>query len=293
MGEKRRLRAALFLPTTIKKGMMNMAECKGVQRDMVCVDTYRVLDSCRDKDCFEDVRVYLTVPGAEMLNRAGAVRAKTAKVVWACVDMDSVPFNRGFYQLLIRIFCRIGLEVSLGQGNTQECEGVAVVEKKVVLFGGEGNVSVFKSELSGSGFCHLGGKQTVSGNTLPLAVFEVADPIVLDTRILDGPGPCCCSFDEIPDRVTACLSAPLTDCPSCLAVSLGFFSVVRIERPAQYLVNAVEYSVPEKQCEVPPVEDACSLFRQMAFPTAEFSSSGIPGPVPRSDGGSSCCGDRA
>ena len=72
-----------------------MTECKGVQRDMVCVDTYRVLDSCRDKDCFEDVRVFLTVPGAEMLNRAGAVRAKTAKVVWACVDMDSVPFNRG------------------------------------------------------------------------------------------------------------------------------------------------------------------------------------------------------
>ena len=271
---------------------MNMAECKGVQRDMVCVDTYRVLDSCRDKDCFEDVRVFLTVPGAEMLNRAGAVRAKTAKVVWACVDMDSVPFNRGFYQLLIRIYCRIGLDVCMGQGNTQDCEGITVVEKKVVLYGGEGNVSVFRSELSDAGFCHCGGKATLSGNTLPQAVFEVADPIVLDTKVRECPGPCCCAADDIPERVTSVLSAPLSDCPSCLTVSLGFFSVVRIERPAQYLVNAVEYSVPEKQCDTPLVEDACSLFRQMAFPTAEFSSSGLPGPYPQGDGNQSCGCDR-
>ena len=27
------------------------------EKDMVCIDTYRVLDSCRDKDCFENVRV--------------------------------------------------------------------------------------------------------------------------------------------------------------------------------------------------------------------------------------------
>ena len=272
---------------------MNMAECKGGQRDMVCVDTCRVLDSCRDKDCFEDVRVFLTVPGAEMLNRAGAVRAKTAKVAWATVDMDSVPFNRGFYQLLIRIWCRVGLEMCLGQGNTQETEGIAAVEKKVVLYGGEGNVSVFRSELSDAGFCSCGGRSTVGGNTLPQAVFEVADPIVLDTRIRECPGPGCCSVDEIPERVTACLGAPLSDCPSCLTVCLGFFSVVRIERPAQYLISAVEYAVPEKQCDVPPVEDACSLFRQMAFPTAEFSASGSGGSFPGSDGNGFCgCGDR-
>ena len=274
---------------TIKKGMMNMAECKGGQRDMVCVDTCRVLDSCRDKDCFEDVRVFLTCPGAEMLNRAGAVRAKAAKVVWACVDMDSVPFNRGFYQLLIRIWCRIGLEMCLGQGNTQETEGIAVVEKKVVLYGGEGNISVFRSELSDTGFCSCGGKPTVGGNTLPQAVFEVADPIVLDTRVNECACSGCASADDVPERVTAYLSAPLADCPSRVTVSLGFFSVVRIERPAQYLISAVEYSVPEKQCAAPPVEDACSLFRQMAFPTAEFSSSGAPAPYPPADGCGSCC----
>ena len=72
---------------------------------------------------------------------------------------------------------------------------------------------------------------------------------------------------------------------SCLTVSLGFFSVVRIERPAQYLVNAVEYTVPEKECAAPIVEDACSLFRQMAFPVSEFSPSSQTPPVLPGNGG--------
>ena len=54
-------------------------------------------------------------------------------------------------------------------------------------------------------------------------------------------------------------------------VSLGFFSVVRIERPAQYLINALEYSVPDKECTVAEEDDPCRLFRSMAFPVNEFS----------------------
>ena len=44
-------------------------------RDTVCIDTYRVLDSCRDKDCFEDVRVYLTCYGQEIIDRTLQLRA--------------------------------------------------------------------------------------------------------------------------------------------------------------------------------------------------------------------------
>ena len=116
-------------------------------RDMVCIDTYRVLDSCRDKDCFEDVRVYITCAGQDIIDRTCVVRAKNANVVWSCIDIDNVPFNRGFYQLFIKIFVKIQFEACLGPGNSQEFEGVAIVEKKVILFGGEGNVNVFKSEI--------------------------------------------------------------------------------------------------------------------------------------------------
>ena len=79
----------------------------GKEREMVCIDTYRVLDSCRDKDCFEDVKVYLTCTGQDIINRTSVVRAKSSKVLWSYIDIDTVPFNRGFYQLSIRIYVKI------------------------------------------------------------------------------------------------------------------------------------------------------------------------------------------
>jgi len=247
------------------------------ERDLICIDTHRVLDSCRDKDCFEDVRVYLTCMGQEIIDRTSVVRAKCAKVLWSCIDIDSVPFNRGFYQLFIRIYVKLTFEACVGPGNMQEFEGVAAVEKKVILFGGEGNVSVFKSEFGG--LCGCGTSKTHGTNTLPVAVLETVDPIVLDTRVAEPGKPCrccsCCTVDEIPDCVCRALNCDLAgeDEGAVLLVSLGFFSVVRIERPAQYLISAVEYTVPEKECVMPETTDPCSLFRQMAFPTAEFSSS--------------------
>ena len=97
---------------------------------MICIDTYRVLDSCRDKDCFEDVRVYLTDCGQEIIDRTTAVRAKSAKVVWSYINIDSVPFNRGFYQLSIKIYVKITAEACLAPGKIEEFDGIAVVEKK-------------------------------------------------------------------------------------------------------------------------------------------------------------------
>ncbi len=263
-------------------------------RDMICIDTYRVLDSCRDKDCFEDVRVYLTGCGQEIIERTNAVRAKCAKVVWACIDIDHVPFNRGFYQLFIKIYVKIIFEACIGPGNIQEFEGVAVVEKKVILFGGEGNVNVFKSELSHSGFCGCSSGRVNPASSLPVAILETVDPIILNTKIAEPHKSCkcccCCSVDEIPDCVCAGLSSDLTDEPNgaVLLVSLGFFSVVRIERPAQYLISGVEYCVPEKECVLPPVEDPCCLFRQMAFPTAEFSSGAVNPGLLTGDGDKKC-----
>jgi len=252
-------------------------------KEMICLDTYRILDSCRDKDCFEDVRVYVTCAGQEILDRTTVVRAKKAKVVWSCIDIDNVPFNRGFYQLFIKIYVKLCFEACISPGNIQEFEGVAVVEKKVILFGGEGNVHVFKSEFPQGGFCSC--CSTAPSSALPIAVLEIVDPIVLGTKVVEPGISCkcctCCTIDEIPECVCSQLTCDLTDDnrSNTLLVSLGFFSVVRIERPAQYLVNAVEYSVPEKECTAPCVEDPCSLFRQMSFPTAEFSSSGINSPA--------------
>ena len=245
-------------------------------RDMVCIDTYRVLDSCRDKDCFENVRVYLTNCGQDIIQRTNVVRAKHSKVLWAYIDTDPVPFNRGFYQLSIKIYVKILFEACLGPGNLQEFEGAAVVEKKVILFGSEGNVSVFKSETQNGGFCSCGvGCKQSRGSNLPVAVLEIVDPIILDVKVAEPRQRnccCCCTLEEIPDNVIGAFHEELVDRDEYnkLLVSLGFFSVVRIERPAQYLISAVEYCVPEKECKMPAPEDPCSLFRNMSFPVNEF-----------------------
>ena len=87
--------------------MSESRQCQSSAKEMVCIDTYRILDSCRDKDCFEDVRVFLTGYGQELIERKAAVRAKCARIVWSYIDIDPVPFNRGFYQLNIKIYVRI------------------------------------------------------------------------------------------------------------------------------------------------------------------------------------------
>lgn len=276
-----------------------MAECRntgGRDRDLICIDTYRVLDSCRDKDCFENIRVYLTCIGQDIIDRTSVVRAKCAKVVWSGINIDSVPFNRGFYQLFIKIYVKITFEACIGPGNMQDFEGIAVVEKKVILFGSEGNVSVFKSEAPQNG-CGYSRMEPYTTSSLPIAVLETVDPIILDTSIVEPHKPCrctcCCTVDEIPDCVCSTLTCDLADDDASnsnlLLVSLGFFSIVRIERPAQYLISAVEYCVPEKECEMPAVEDPCSLFKQMSFPTSEFCPPAIIPTHQNNDNGKCGC----
>lgn len=246
-------------------------------RDTVCIDTYRVLDSCRDRDCYEDVRVYLDTFGQNVINNANAVRIKDSCILWTNVLLDSIPFNRGFYQVTVRFFIKVVLEACIGIGGSQEFCGIAVVEKKVVLYGSEGNVSIFKSSQN-TGFCDIGPCGSVSNN-LPVGVVEVVAPIALYARIVDCGcggcgGYCCCRACDIPESITTgVIGAPIDDdCDNKrLYVTLGIFSVIRIERPAQYLITASDYSVPEKECCVSDDGDPCNIFRNMEFPINEFS----------------------
>ncbi len=243
-------------------------------RETVCIDTYRVLDSCRDKDCFEDVKVYLTDFGQELISRTQSVRTKKAEIVWATLDVNAVPFNRGFYQINIRMYVKVTVEVCCN-GMPQELVGIAVVEKRVILFASEGNVSIFKSDPFEDNLCR---RPNLSGNrvntNLPVAVLETVDPVILSSKIVEPTTCCCCccSLDDIPGEVASDFNGNLadTDGERFLVVSLGFFSVVRIERPAQYLINATEYTVPDKECVSPEEDDPCALFRSMSFPVNEF-----------------------
>lgn len=255
--------------------MLDNRNCSGTHpKESVCIDTYRVLDSCRDKDCFENVKVYLTDFGEEIIDRTSVIRAKCAKIVSAYIDINDVPFNRGFYQLNIKMYVKLTFEACVCPGNIQEFEGIAIVEKKVILFGGEGNTKIFKSEYSESGFCKKS-CETNNSESLPIAVLETVEPIVLGVKVVEPrcfTCSCCCCLDDIPHHVLGAINGNLCDREEkALVVSLGFFSIVKIERPSQLLVSATEYNIPDKECITANENDPCTLFRAMSFPVNEFS----------------------
>ncbi len=246
-------------------------------RGTVCIDTKRVLDCCRDRDCFEDARVYLTDCGEEIINNASNVRIRKAKLVWAFVGLDTIPFNRGFYRVTVKYYIKVEGEGCMGIGRSQCFDGIAVLEKEVILYGGEGDVISFSSDPSAS-YCDIGNTDNVSDNS-PIAIVETVEPIVLGQKITDCPINPCCECAEIPNCVCGCLDGNVCnrDNGNKLYVSFGIFSVIRIVRPAQLLVQATDYSVPDKECTAATNdENPCALFRTMAFPVNSFKASVIP-----------------
>lgn len=247
-------------------------------RDTVSIDTNKILDSCRDRDCFEDLRVFLTEFSQEVIDQSSSVRPKCCEILWTHINVEPIPFNRGFFQVNIRYFFKVVCDVCVCMGRTQEVEGIAVADKKVILFGSEGNVSIFKSDPANNNFCCLPVfDKDKARNNLPIAVVECVDPILLQCKICErsfGCGCSCCSVDAIPTPICDCFRGQLVDDCGCknLFCTIGLFSIVRIERPSQIIVPANEFSIPDKECVSANEEDPCALFRKMKFPAAEFNS---------------------
>ena len=104
------------------------------------------------------------------------------------------------------------------------------------------------------------------------------DPIVLDARILDGCGKrgCDCDLCEVPSFVNSCFDGELSsgDDSRRVYVTLGQFSIVRLERDSQILIPVFDYCMPEKDCSCGTgcscTEDPCAIFRNISFPVGEF-----------------------
>ena len=273
----------------------NRFSCSGgtnAARETVGIEASRILDACRDRDCFEDVRVYLTCVGEDLIARTNNVRVKCAKLCGANIVTQPIQFNRGLFSVTARFFVNLTFEVCVPMGQSQEFCGVAVLEKRVVLFGGESNVSVFRSSES-EGLCAIPEAVCCAKNK-PEAVIEVVEPIVLGARIVEHCNECCCccACSDIPSEISDSLNGSLVDANGdgrTLAVSLGLFSVVRLVRPGQLLVQASDYCLPDKECCEQSDEDPCGTFRHMPFPTSEF----CPVTTPTANGntvrGGRCC----
>lgn len=254
---------------------------KSQQYEAMCIDTYRVLDSCRDKDCFENTEVILTGYGRETLSNAKEVRAKEARVLSCIIETDEVPFNCGFYKVSAKMFVKVKFDVCIG-GCFQEIEGLSILEKNVILFGGEGAAKIFRSDRDIGLDKVQNAKRVLSLGAVPIAVLETVDPIVLETKTVkksDGCNGSAVDIGCLPNGVETLFSGELisnTPGECCLVATYGLFSVVRLERPSQIVMSAAEYSVPEKERSDIREEDPKNVFREMPFPLCEFGITPMP-----------------
>ncbi|MBQ8322011.1 MAG: hypothetical protein IJX92_06570 [Clostridia bacterium] len=260
----------------------------------VCIDTMRVLDCCRDRDCFEDQRVYLTACGEQILANASNVRTRSANLLWAFVGVDEVPFNCGFFQVTVRYYIEVDFEACTGVGRSQTFKGLAALEKNVILYGGEGRALTFSSSPKNT-YCSIKDFNTAGDND-PKAIVETVEPIVLGTKVSDCNCPCPCSsteYHDIPEGIRNSLGDELvlSSEGTRIFVSFGIFSVIRIVRPAQLLVHATDYSVPDKECtDATNNDNPCALFRNIAFPISQFrGTDAISDQKPQKPGGSCGC----
>ena len=83
-------------------------------RESVCVHTRKIFDSCRDKDCVEDLRFYPTTAAQEVLSTSQMIKGGTAELLYIYTDVEPVTFNRGFYSIDMRFFYRVTLQVCTG-----------------------------------------------------------------------------------------------------------------------------------------------------------------------------------
>ena len=261
----------------------------------VCIDTMRVLDGCRDRDCFEDVRVYLSAYGEQILANSSNIRTRSAKLLWAYVGVDEVPFNCGFYQISVRYYIEIEFEACVAVGKSQCFKGLVALEKDVILYGGEGRAYSFSSSPENT-YCSINDYNTASNND-PTAIVETVEPIILGTKVVDCNCPCSCTcneYPEIPEGVKNSFGEPLVlnSDGAKIYLSLGIFSVIRIVRPAQLLVTATDYSVPDKECTpISNNDNPCALFKNIAFPVSQFKGTACTEmPKPEKGGGCGCKG---
>ena len=152
------------MPEKVAPGPVSDDRCI---REAVCIHTKKIFDSCKDKDCIEDLRVYPTCGSQEVLDRALSVKAGTAELLYAYIDVEPVGFNRGFYTVDVRYFYRITADAFIGAARPIEVCGLAVVDKRAILFGSEGGAKSFSSDSPSVCSC-----QDLMGSSLPTAHVE-------------------------------------------------------------------------------------------------------------------------
>lgn len=244
-------------------------------KEKVCIQTDKIYDSCRSKECIESMRVYLTETGQEIIDRAIDVRCRKSEIIWVFSDVEKMPFNRGYYTVELTFFFRVTLEAYTGVSRPVIVEGLATFGKKVVLFGSEGSAKIFTSKYKEDSF----DPQLWQKTNMPKAVVEVVDPICLGARVVDSDDPQnrftdddldICSIPECVQRVFEDRFVASREQQRKVYISLGLFTIIKLERNVQLLIPAYDFCIPDKECVASTPDDPCELFENICFPVDEF-----------------------
>lgn len=267
-------------------------QCPG--KETACIHTKRIMDSCLDKDCIEDLRVYLTKASQQALERCTGVKVRSVELLHVYIDVEPAPYKRGCYSLDLTFFYRVLSDAMLCGTRPETLCGLAVFSKRVILYGGTGCAKVFTSQTR----LRELDKETLLSEDVPQAVVEVLDPMVLSAKVVELCDCCRCepSTGDIPGCIASCFDSELvfTGESKRLMVTIGQFSTIRLERDAQLQLPELSYCIPQKACCDDPgcAEDPCELFGKIDFPTEAFFPSGQgqgPSPCVRFDEAADTC----
>jgi len=114
-----------------------------------------------------------------------------------------------------------------------------------------------------------------------VSVVEVLDPMILSSKVREVcDEKCCCEETalQIPAAIRCLFDDDLVLAGERrrLFVTLGQFSIIRLERDAQLVVPVLDYAIPTKECCDTPggAEDPCEMFSRIPFPSAQFAPNG-------------------
>ncbi|MPM30906.1 hypothetical protein SDC9_77459 [bioreactor metagenome] len=255
------------MPEKVAPGPVQGTACI---REAVCIHTKKIYDSCKDKDCVEDLRFYPTQGSQSVIDRALSIKAGKAKLLYVYIDVEPIDFNRGFYTVDVRYFYCVTADAFVGAVRPVEVSGLCVFDKRVILFGSEGNAKIFSSETRYDDL----DEQGIRSSNLPVAVVEVVDPIVLGMKLVEvcECRPCDTELTEIPAGILSYFGSNLSfgGDNKRVYVTLGQFSIIRLERDSQLLIPVYDYCLPDKECVSGSEDDPCELFRNVNFPVNEF-----------------------
>lgn len=236
----------------------------------VCIHTNQIVDSCFDKDCIEDLRVYLTAPSQAALETATGAKVRSAELLYTRVAVEPLAYKHGSYAVDLTFYYRILGDATVAGVRPTTVVGLAVFAKRTVLYGGRSKTRVFRSGADVP-LC-----DELLHADLPEAVVEALDPMILSSKVTAVCECRCCETEmaEIPETIAACFGDPLalTGETKRLYVTVGQFSTVRLERGTQLSIPVCEYCAPTRECRDDEgcEEDPCELFGKIDFPMRAF-----------------------